>query len=316
MNNIAKRHHYLPRSYLMGFAGTTRKLFVFDLELRRMIGLRSTRSIAYEPDWHTINWPGIAPDAFERGLGRFEEKVAKTIKGLPGTGRLTDQQLATLVSFLALTIARVPRFRHGMIALLEKESGLSIQQALGQPDNWGRIMKWLPTTDFGWDEEASQRFLRHFHSDLATQENYTLFVTLLAQDSFFRILSKKHWSLFVIDDDSGDFICSDNPFGAVPLFDCPDPNSISLDQDVVISFPLSRRLAIVGRFDVPGTQVRATRRMVATVNSQTKMWAWRYLYAPQNDFCCLADDGGICGVEEVFRQVVLPHPSQQCQERG
>jgi len=304
MDNVARRHHYLPRSYLAGFTDTGAsggELYVFDFELRKVVGPKSTRGIAYEPDWHAIEGPGTPPDLLERAFAKFEDSVARTIRHIGSTLEVTSDDLNTLIGFVALTAVRVPRFRAGVTRQLEMETGRSFAEAVTEPANWQSMMRFLPGADLGWSAEDCELFMRGDRRVLANSGNYHMFALLLAQGTIFELLGDRIWSLCVAEEDAGDYICSDNPVGLVhsPARK-PYVTPFFGERDTVLTFPLTRRLALVGRYSGDGVAAFVQRRWVALTNFQTLLGAWRYLYGPEKDFVCLSEDGGFGGADEVF----------------
>ncbi|MEN6372272.1 MAG: DUF4238 domain-containing protein [Armatimonadota bacterium] len=310
MNNPARRHHYLPQSYLRGFTADETKgsgLYVFDLELRKAIGKRSLKSIAFEEDWHTVDFPGMAPDICETTLGRFEQQAIETIRKVTSNLTFNYDDLSTLISFVSLIAVRVPRFRAGVIAELENLTGEPFESAASEPKNWDDIIKLLSSVDSGWSQKHSDYFLSGGHKYIANPKNYHFFTTQIAQEAIYDLLEQRNWNLFVAEEGSGNFICSDNPVGLIhspPRLDFHQP--WFGDKDTVVTFPLTRRVALVGRFEDESFVMHVDRKWVATLNNQTILDAWRYLYGPQKDFYW-TPDGNIYGVDQLFH-LLLPIP--------
>jgi hypothetical protein len=110
--------------------------------------------------------------------------------------------------------------------------------------------------------------------------------------TIFPYLADRQWSYFVADDDAGDFICSDYPVGLVwssgetgGFF--PPGFAVS---ETEVSMPLTRRWAMLGRFEGESGVYHATRKTVASINSRTGMTAQR-LYSAKQEFVLTKRDG-------------------------
>ena len=91
--NIARKHHFVPQSYLAGFTDDG-KLTVFDLESRKTF--RTTpRKVATKRDFNRIDVHGLPPDAVEQALGDFEGRAISTIRRLQEREGLSLPELFT-----------------------------------------------------------------------------------------------------------------------------------------------------------------------------------------------------------------------------
>ena len=81
MRPFARKHHFLPRSYLAGFAPSGRQndfLYVLDLEMKG-VSRRQPARVAFVKDFHRVDIAGVPPDIFEQLFSGFEGSVAETI---------------------------------------------------------------------------------------------------------------------------------------------------------------------------------------------------------------------------------------------
>lgn len=311
----AHDHHYLPRSYLAGFTDTgdkkTGKLYVLDKRFYKFIGQRSIKGIAWEPDWHAVSFPGASSDAFEKNvLGQFEQCVADTIKRVQRDLDLTADadHLNVLLNFIALTAVRVPYHRRGAIATLESETGKPFDEAVALSKSWQFIMRWLPSLNIGWDVKDCEAFLARDKSELAKAENYHWFSMLLSMNTILDMLGDRTWSLLVAEDDACDFICSDNPVGLHFLSPptSEDSSPFFSDKDTIVTFPLTRKLALKGTYTEDNSCIsigRVPPQLVAATNSQTMERAMRYFYSPKNDFFCISRNGEVTSILEVLDRI-------------
>ena len=105
-------------------------------------------------------------------------------------------------------------------------------------------------------------------------------------------------------DGEGPFISSDNPIG---LFEAPPTDSYLCpsftSRNTVVTFPLNKRVALVGEFDRQPHVADVRKPVVAIINLQAMGRAYRFVYSPSGDFPCLQPDGSVGGVRGV-----LPFP--------
>jgi hypothetical protein len=95
----------------------------------------------------------------------------------------------------------------------------------------------------------------------------------------------------VADPVVGEFVCSDNPVGLVwtdpEQPDCP-PGFGVLGTDVTV--PLTKSLALLGRFEPGPGDIVATTELVAAINSRTMMRATQ-VYMPREAVLWTKPDG-------------------------
>jgi Protein of unknown function (DUF4238) len=108
-----KRHHFVPRWYLEGFAdGGSGLLYVYDRETKRIRNQRPREVMTirryYRQDWVPT---GIDPDILEKGLGSTLEPYAKKAlyRLINAPGKVTAEDTAALLVYLEFQRIRVPR---------------------------------------------------------------------------------------------------------------------------------------------------------------------------------------------------------------
>ena len=122
--NTPKSNHFVPCSYLARFTDSDGFLHVFDRHLGSFRRQRPkevmTINYYYRQEWAPT---GVDPNIMEKGLGEWLETHAKkSIDRLinePAT--LTEQEIATLLTYLELQRIRVPR-QFSMVKSLMRET--------------------------------------------------------------------------------------------------------------------------------------------------------------------------------------------------
>ena len=64
-----------------------------------------------------------------------------------------------------------------------------------------------------------------------------------------------------------------------------------MEEDSEVTIPLSKQLALYGRFDSKERTEEATGRIVGEINTRTASAAKRFIYSPEEDFVCRGIDG-------------------------
>ena len=107
------------------------------------------------------------------------------------------------------------------------------------------------------------------------------------------MLSHREWTLFYISQGETRFICSDRPISCQWDADMPPGMRTPgfMEEDSEITMPLSKKLALYGRFDGEERTVEATPRIVGEINTRTSSAAKRFIYSPEDDFVCRGIDG-------------------------
>jgi hypothetical protein len=116
-------------------------------------------------------------------------------------------------------------------------------------------------------------------------------------------LFERNWSIVITDDTYGGFICSDNPVALVSLRALPalcGPGFGMMDTEVTI--PISKHLALIGRFEKLPEICFATEHTVAAINSRTAMYA-NWLYFGTDDFIFIRKDGSIGRKKEFIQDI-------------
>lgn len=295
----ARRHHYLPESYLAGFTPSGTKadfLYVFDHDAPDHVPRRQRpRQVACRKDFHRLDWPGLPPDFVEKGVyARFEADVAPVIKRVGGHGDLSRRDLDLLLQFAALSAVRVPSKREGFRLALEQITGTSFESAVTKPKAWELILKWNAHENVGWGEEELQALIESPALSEARPQLWDFLNTVMTQDTWLKQLEKRRWSLWLAPEEGPNFICSDDPFSlehALPVL--PYRTPAVNDAGTVVTFPVSRDAALVGRLDGEDGIGEVDTRGVALINRDTIGSADRFLYSPTDDFVWLGEAGGI-----------------------
>ena len=111
----ARRHHYLPASYLGGFTKSRRKdgqFSVVEIATGRTF-TTSPKNVAVERDFNRIDIDGIASDAIENALAPFEGEAVQAIRNASRTSSFPiGMDYHRILNLLCLISVRNPFLRN------------------------------------------------------------------------------------------------------------------------------------------------------------------------------------------------------------
>ena len=297
MTKPARRNHYLPQSYLAGFTASGRKddfLYVFDLESDDgRVEKRRPRNVAFEKDYHRLDWPGLPWDFLENSVwARIESDLAPIIQRVGRCEDVSGEDIDSLLQFVALCAVRVPPMRDAATTMIEEASGSPLSHALTKEDAWQLILKWSAEKDLGWGEDELRAAIRTPGLGKGRQQWWTFLNTAMNQDVMLGELAKRNWRLWVASPGDAHFICCDDPvsiFHAPPVMPYRHPRFD--EPGTVVTFPLSRNTVLVGTFGSEEGIADVPVKAVAHTNTGTMGSARRFLYSPTDDFVWLGYGG-------------------------
>jgi hypothetical protein len=161
----ARRHHFISQCYLAGFAVNRKKpqLFVVDAKEKRSF-TTSTKNIGVEHDFHTVNIEGVAPDAIETKLAKFEGEVAGALARIIAARSIADREdLGKVIELMALFGARNPARRENWRRTEERVLKMMMDLASATPERWASEMRRAKADGFvPPDAEPSYEDMRAF----------------------------------------------------------------------------------------------------------------------------------------------------------
>lgn len=290
-----RRHHYVPQFYLIGFTKSgTREGTLHVLDQQRLKQWSSTAAnVAVENGFYTVE-TGASGDAalLEKTLSRLETYFAPVVRAIAKERSLPrGEPFGTLMSFIAVTAARVPEVKNAISEFLEdaaKKHEIMLRQtarkdgATPQSEKKGR--------------SPSER------NEAASLCNQTTHVRLMMDmvPTLIPLLGQRNWSLWALEDDAPDLICSDRPVSltwVIPMSGLYPPG-FGL-RGTVVTVPVTRRIALVGTFEPQAAHLTIGRFQVACINSATGMYA-NQLYSSEADFAWRMVNGEIGGATDLI----------------
>lgn len=242
---ISKRHHYVPKAYLKGFANHGEFIHVTPKDPSVSGFPVSIDRIALKKHYNTMEDPPIfeRADEAERQLGALDSKAAKILRKIEQKEwRLTFEEREDLARFISIQAHRGPEIRESherfLDAMVERSSEMDTPQKLLQfVDEYEGANYPLFDAEAVWKNLQDPDF--DFKEDLRLQHLQNTFYSAEAEVPF--LVSRK-WTFFYFAKKS--LVCSDAPLSMFAPTEPISKSSTTLRGAGALLFPLSRRVAL------------------------------------------------------------------------
>lgn len=288
---IARKHHYLPQSYLAAFTETGEKdgqFRVLDVETGETFQT-SPLNVGARRDFNRVDMDGHRLDAVETALAPFEGDAVNAVRRVIQSQQFpSDDDWNWILNLLGLIAVRNPRLRGSFNRFHE--------QVLRQLGDFLASDKRLfdhyvqKARDAGEDInpdvpfEEFQRFIQSgdFRFEFHPQGN--LRVEFSAFDKILPVLGERIWSVLIAPPNAPEFICSDHPVTLVWKPGGRGPIGFGT-RNTEVFFPLGRRVGFYGVFETPLKPVVKCRPLnVAIMNRRVASSAGRHVYSALGSF--------------------------------
>jgi hypothetical protein len=288
----ARRHHFLPQTYLAGFTNTGEKdgrLHVLDVQTGKGYTTAPV-NVAVERDFNMIADDDKPVDALENALSQFEGPLSKALRRIRESSTYpSDEDLNWALNLLSLVATRNPRRRAMRESFMLQRAKISADLVVSDRRFFEAAMRrareqgHVTGRAIGFEEMQS-----HVRS-----ADYTMSVPIAshhvpefrAQGRVLNQLARRSWSLLLAEP-GANFICCDHPVSIIPNKDKARAN-LSIDtEDTALLFPISSRSALhgsLGSGHLPPIFKLSTNN-VARAN--TRIWeaAMRQIYSAADTF--------------------------------
>jgi hypothetical protein len=306
--NRPRKSHYLPKFYLAGFTRSGEAggdLFVFDRATGRE-WKSSPANTATEKDFYAVDLgPTEDPDVVEKCLAMVESECSRVVRGIVEHEKLPTavEDFNWFLNFVALMVARTPRMRKLVTSVVDRATKADFRDLFASPEGWSRFKETLAGLGHVVPDDQYEGFKQladgeEYDVDLDQTSHVQMMVKQM-MDALLPALAQRSWSLGVADDHAPDLVCSDAPVSVWPTKDADLTQPITLlTPKTVLSFPLTRRLVAIARYERRGPVLRVIPRGVAMFNTWT-LSAARQVISPAPDFEYLGPGGIVCGKEDL-----------------
>jgi len=308
-----KKHHYISQFYLGGFTSSGEKadsLWVLDQNNVKQWKSKPS-NIAYEFDFNKIDAPEINPNIIEDSLAKFEYKVAPVIKDIISKKCLpTGNDFILLMNMVALFSTNIPNQREIISRAIGDVAKAMLSLAIETPERWQSAIKNAKIDDIDNNSVDYEKMKSFFESNKYSIEASKYFHIMTFFDSIDTILPyliNRKWRLLLTDEDTGQFICSDNPIALVWTVKVPPfyQNSPGFGMNnTELTMPLSKNVALIAKFEeIDKNVMKADRNTVAIINSRTAMYSKRFIYSSKKDFIWLMEDKKIGNTNDLLGEL-------------
>jgi hypothetical protein len=283
-----RAHHFVPEFLLAGFTPSGKKddfLHVIDNEGAKRWRAKP-KEVAHERDFYRVEASDGAPGTLEKNLSNVEGKAAAVIRSVLETAEMpVGQAKETLMLFIALAAARVPRTRDYFVGPLKKVVEIMLANNLTSLDSW---QKFMGTTADAGSAKAYKTIKRLFHNgkiSVDATQHFNIDQLFNTIDTIYPWLMKRNWMIVVPQSESAEFVCSDDPVAL--SWDTQSPPSIPIGfglRRTEVNISLHRKMALCGRFDpYPHASAEISDYAVGMINSRIASGAKR-VYSASKDF--------------------------------
>lgn len=293
---VARRHHYLPRCYLKGFAkprkhGASHHVHVVDRSGKTFT--TNIINVAAEKDFNRIEVEGHPPDAIEQGLSKFEGKLGPALVRILKSRSLKDQDdRLLLLNLIGLASIRNPTHRENFRSVEEQVAYMVMDLATASKERWEGQVEQIKASGYAPNHDVPYEKLRKAVEDKAfrivvpTERHIALEMSVL--DTILKTLLKRKWLTLLAPEGSAGFITSDYP--VCLMFSDPKmrgrfhgPGHGLTGTEII--FPVGRRMAIVGAFEIETEKtIMLDEDGVAGINGALVCYADRQVYAADVSF--------------------------------
>lgn len=290
---VARKHHYVPQMYLAGFANDKAQCFVVDASTRKPF-TASTANIATERDYNKIEVEGVPADALETELGKLEGVIAPGIKSVRETASFGEngKDREDVIDLITLLAVRNPRTRNDMEKLYTSLFQAMVATPFEDSARWDAVVEQLKAAG-QWPEgapvdfEGHKKFVQENRDKIKSHQNFTLEMELEAIERMYPYFDARKWRILKAKNDTGGFVTTDHPVcvhrpRGVNYGQQFAPGLGQSDRDIL--FPLSSKVALIGRLEGDEDVMAVDRQTVANFNATVMGYAMRQIYAADDQY--------------------------------
>jgi hypothetical protein len=298
MASIARRHHYLPQSYLSGFTDTGKKdgrFFVLDVD-SGFCFRTSPKNVAVELDFNRVDIEGKPPDVFEKSFSDLEESAAQMIRKVNCSKTFpNDEDFSWIINLLCLIAIRNPQMRKFLNRSFKHTVRIIDDLLISDEKLWTYHVKKAQEAGYIGEINISFEEYKKFHEaneyqiDFAPE--YNLRIELDNFGTILQILGQRTWSLLVAPTSGPDFICSDHPV-TLNWKDLSRIGPIGYGlKNTEVFFPLGPQIGLYGVFEefLPPI-VYVNPAQVAFMNTRVTNSAERQVFSTKSTFYLWDED--------------------------
>lgn len=291
----ARHHHYLSQCYLREFtegASKKSKLVAIDLKERKKFET-IPRNVGGARDFNRVDVKGLDPNHIESELAKFEDRLAWSLKHVGEGAPFEGEHKENIITLIALLSIRTPSQREHIAGYVSQAAKMMAQATLATPERWEETIRSMKDHGVPVNDSLTYADMKDFIAgeeyDLTVAREFLIQLEFYGVETITPLLRERNWSLISVAEEAGPFITSDRPVSL--MWDKPEdiPEMLRHSpgfgmEETSVYFPISKKLALLGKFE----PLRDTRifnaHLVAQANSRTIWNAHRHIYASKLSF--------------------------------
>ncbi len=291
MSEEPRHHHYIPQAYLRGFAQqrSARQWYthVTDFANGRTYST-NIRNVCGERDFMRIELDGFEPDRIEKEMSNFETKCIEAVRRVAETGKFEGEDANLTLNLMALLAVRSPEMRENVRNFHERVARRVLDLSLATKERWESQVAGMGTSD-----RVPYEDIKSFHEGgqykVTVRREYQMATEFKLMPAVLEQLGKRLWTVYIVDEKHGEFITTNCPVtlsfvdpSKVPPLYRHSPGFALKETEVF--FPLTRRAAIVGRWDRGGDTQAANQPFIAGVNTHMMLHSYGKVFSRHKEF--------------------------------
>jgi hypothetical protein len=286
-----RNQHYIPQCYLRGFAldEARPRLFVVDLQDRRTFSA-NPRNIGSERDFNTFLIDGKPRYDLESVMGTLEGEFGPALRELDRTARFDGECRILILNLIAALALRNPRMRATMEAFMTELFEMVLELNLQTRERWEGLVKRMRADGIevkDVDYEVMRDFQQRGEYDFIFPAGFHHRQEFKLLDKVLPYFFERKWTVLRAAPGSEGFITSDQPVcltwtNPSERAGLPLPGFGTMNTDIF--FPVSRKTALLGRFEGQEQVLRADVFDVSACNGTVIQLSRRQVYAATDAF--------------------------------
>jgi hypothetical protein len=209
--NTPKRHHFLPESYLLGFAQNG-YVCLFDREqgeYRR----QQPRNTAVITNFYTvINKQEQKDYGIEQFLAGVEGKAAPIISKLDKGENITATERIDLALFIALLLTRTPKFEREITEIADRFHKIVVKEMIRDVESAAELLR-RSGNDGSVTPESMLEFVQQEKFRMVGNRNIAVRTMLDQTEKITKDIALMDWC--VVHSDRPGFVTTDSPLGFI-----------------------------------------------------------------------------------------------------
>lgn len=298
---ISRGHHFIPQCYLNGFIDPKQqgnKLYVIDKIEKKQYGPIETEKVGKQRDFNRVDIEGIDIDKFEKSFSKFEGDVAKALDWIKNNRDIPEGEYYILIlNLIALLSVRNPQTRRYIQEAQTQVLKVMSQMIVSSPELYDSYIQKIKESGKDIPDDVTFEDFKDYidkdRYDIQYEYGYNLNLELHAIDNLLPYLFKRNWSLLIVSENAGYFVCSDYPVSILQKTkhgSCLNSTGYGLANTEVV-FPINKEMAFSGIFDGTSRVIEVNEEIVAGINGRTVQLAERQIYSSEKRFKYLTFNG-------------------------